>query len=97
MGRALALALSDQDRIELEHLQRASTAPAGLVRRARAVLLLASGLSGVAVAERTGYSPVQVSRIRTRFAAEGVTVRLNVSLAERVPSLAVTVICAEPE
>jgi transposase len=73
MARALAIALSDQDRIELEHLQRASTAPAGLVRRARAVLLMASGLSGVAVAERTGYSPVQVSRIRTRFAAEGVT------------------------
>src|SRR6266545_7562669 len=68
---ALAIALSDQDRSELEHLQRASAGPAGLARRARAVLLMAGGASGVTVAERTGYTPVQVSRIRHRFAREG--------------------------
>jgi transposase len=68
---ALAIVLGDADRSELERLQRASAARAGPARRARAVLLIAQGLSGVAVAERTGYTPVQVSRIRHRFALEG--------------------------
>lgn len=71
MARARAITLSDEDRAELERLQRATSAPAGVARRARAVLLMDSGLSGVAVAERTGYTTVQVSRIRQRFAAEG--------------------------
>jgi transposase len=68
---ALAITLRDKDRSELERLQRASVAPAGLARRARAVLLLADGASGVEAASRTGYSPVQVSRIRHRFAEGG--------------------------
>ncbi|HAL25876.1 MAG TPA: IS630 family transposase, partial [Chloroflexi bacterium] len=68
---ALSLTLSESDRAELERLQRASAGPAGLARRARAVLLIAAGRSGVEVAERTGYTPVQVSRIRHRFAHEG--------------------------
>lgn len=68
---ALALTLSESDRGELERLQRASAGPAGRARRARAVLLIAKGHSGVEVAERTGYTPVQVSRIRHRFAQEG--------------------------
>ena len=45
---------------------------AGLSRRARAVLLMAQGLSGVEVARRTGYTVVQVSRLRRRFAEGGV-------------------------
>jgi transposase len=68
---ARELNLSPADRGELQRLQRASAAPAGVARRARAVLLMAAGQSGVAVAERTGYTPVQISRIRARFAAEG--------------------------
>jgi transposase len=68
---ALAIVLSDADRQELERLQRASATRAGVARRARAVLLMANGMGGVAVAERTGYTPVQVSRIRHRFAEEG--------------------------
>ncbi len=68
---ALAIVLGEADRRELERLQRASAGPAGLARRARTVLLIADGLDGVAVAERTGYTPVQVSRIRHRFAREG--------------------------
>lgn len=68
---ALAIVLSDQDRRELGRLQRASAGSAGLARRARAVLLIADGLGGVEVAERTGYTPVQVSRIRHRFGREG--------------------------
>ena len=68
---ALAITLSEADRRVLERLQRASAGPAGIARRARAVLLIADGLGGVQIAERTGYTPVQVSRIRHRFATEG--------------------------
>jgi transposase len=66
------ISLSDADRGELERLQRAPSAPAGLSRRARAVLLMAQGLTGVEIAERVGYTVVQVSRLRRRFAEEGV-------------------------
>lgn len=59
------------DRLELERLQRASSTRAGLSRRARAVLLMAQGRSGVEIAERIGYTVIQVSRIRRRFAEEG--------------------------
>ena len=68
---ALAIVLRAADRSGLERLQRAAAGPAGLARRARVVLLIADGLGGVQVAERTGYTPVQVSRIRHRFAREG--------------------------
>jgi transposase len=59
------------DRRELERLQRASSTRAGLSRRARAVLLMAQGRSGVEIAERIGYTVIQVSRIRRRFAEGG--------------------------
>ena len=60
------------DRAALERLQRAPSTPAGLSRRARAVLLMAQGVSGVEIAERIGYTVVQVSRIRRRYAGSGV-------------------------
>lgn len=66
------ISVSAVDRAELERLQRAPTTPAGLSRRARAVLLMAQGVSGVEVAERIGYTVVQVSRIRRRYAQGGV-------------------------
>jgi transposase len=65
------IAVSAADRAELERLHRASSTPVGLSRRARAVLLMSQGLSGVDVAERIGYTVVQVSRIRRRFAEGG--------------------------
>jgi transposase len=55
----------------LEHLQRLPTAPAGLVRRARAVLLIAQDMAGTAIARQTGYTAVRVSRIRRHFAEAG--------------------------
>src|SRR5215831_7068827 len=60
------------DRMELERLHRASSTPAGLSRRARAILLMAHGVSGAEIAERIGYTVVQVSRIRRRYANGGV-------------------------
>jgi transposase len=65
------IVLTAEERSELERLRRASGVPAGLHRRARAVLLMAEEVPGVEVARRTGYTPVQISRIRHRFADEG--------------------------
>lgn len=66
-----AIIVSDSDRLELERLQRSPTAPAGVVRRARAVLLMAAALPGAEIARQVGYTAVQVSRIRRRFAEAG--------------------------
>jgi transposase len=66
------ITVSPAERAELERLQRIPSTPAGLSRRARAVLLMAQGVSGVEIAERVGYTVVQVSRIRRRYAAGGV-------------------------
>ena len=66
------IVVSAADQAELERLDRASSTPAGLSRRVRAVLLMAQGVSGVQIAERIGYTVVQVSRIRRRFAETGV-------------------------
>jgi transposase len=70
-NRVRPIVVTEADRAELERLQRASAARAGLSRRARAVLLMSHGLSGVEIAERIGYTVVQVSRIRRRFAEGG--------------------------
>jgi len=66
------IALDRDVRLELERLQRSPSTPSGLGRRARAVLLMAQDVSGAEVARMTGYTPVQVSRIRRRFAEEGI-------------------------
>ena len=66
------IVVSAAERAALERLQRAPSTPAGLSRRARAVLLMAQGVSGVEIAERIGYTVVQVSRIRRRYAGSGV-------------------------
>ena len=76
-----SIEVSAADRAELERLQRASSTPAGHSRRARAVLLMTQGLTHVEIAERIGYTVVQVSRIRRRFAEGGVA-----SLRERPKS-----------
>jgi transposase len=71
-NRVRPITVSEADRRELERLQRSPSAPAGLMRRARAVLLMAAGVAGVEIAERTGYTVVQISRLRRRFAEQGV-------------------------
>lgn len=71
-NHARSIALADTDRLELERLQRSPSTPAGLCRRARAVLLMAREVSGAEIARLTGYTPVQISRIRRRFAEEGI-------------------------
>jgi len=80
-NHARSFSLQAFDREELERLQRSSVCPAGLSRRARAVLLLASEVPGAEVARLTGYTAVQISRIRRRFAEEGLA-----GLSERARS-----------
>src|SRR3954453_17002007 len=69
---AAALALTDADREELERLTRSSSVRAGLVQRARIVLLAADGLSNTAIAERVGVSRPTVISWRDRYQARGV-------------------------
>src|SRR2546425_6676896 len=71
-NRVRPIAVSAADRHELERLHRAPSTPSGLSRRARAVLLMVQGMSGVAIAERVGYTGFQVSRLPRRSADHGV-------------------------
>ena len=71
-NHVLPIRVSPAEQVALERLQRAPSTPAGLSRRARAVLLMAQGVSGVEIAERIGYTVVQVSRIRRRYVDGGV-------------------------
>ena len=56
-NHARVVELLDEERQELERLLRSQTSASGLVRRARAVLLMADGESGAQVARLTGYTP----------------------------------------
>jgi len=77
----------EADRAELERLQRSTSVPAGLSRRARVVLLLADKISGAAVARMTGYTVVQVSRLRRRFVEEGLAGLGDKPRSGRPPSI----------
>src|SRR6267154_245705 len=81
------IALVPADREELERLQRSPSAPAGVSRRARAVLLMAGEMAGTEVARLTGYTPVQVSRIRRRFAEDGLAGLTDKPRSGRPPRL----------
>lgn len=78
MGHAIEISLTEKQRRELEALVARPSEAAGLVRRARVVLLGDRGLSGREIAIRLDLSPEHVSVIRSRFRAQGV-----VGLAER--------------
>src|SRR5438552_17179753 len=70
-NRVRPIVVSEAERRELERLQRSPSTAAGLSRRARGVLLMAQGVPGVEIADRTGYTVVQISRVRRRFAEHG--------------------------
>src|SRR5881296_769724 len=82
-----SIVLLDAARQELEQLHRACSTPAGLSRRARAVLLLAAGHRLVEVALRTGYTRMQVHRLRARFLEAGVAGLLDRPRAGRPPTI----------
>jgi transposase len=56
----------------LEALVARASAPAGVVRRARVILLSGAGVGAAEIAARLDLSPEAVSRIRRRFVREGV-------------------------
>jgi len=86
-NHARSIELVAADRMELERLQRSPSSPAGLSRRARAVLLMADEVTGAEVARLTGYTPIQVSRIRRRFAEEGIAGLTDRPRSGRPPQL----------
>ena len=73
-GRKLSFSvvLSDDQRAELEHWLRSSTMPAGLVTRARAIVLLADGMPLKDVVVRCDLAPRIVRKWARRFIAEGI-------------------------
>lgn len=72
MGRVHVIKLTKRQRHDLEAIVARRSNPAGMVRRARVVLLSAAGESGVSIAEKLDLSVVSVSRIRRRFVDGGV-------------------------
>jgi transposase len=79
--------LGEADRAELERLRRSSSVAAGLSRRARVVLLMADNVSNAEIARMTGYTVVQVSRLRRRFAEEGIAGLRDRPRTGRPPSI----------
>src|SRR3954464_8075220 len=67
---APGLVLHEGDRERLQALIRSSTAPAGLVQRARIVLLAADGESNTAIADKVGVSRPTVLSWRERYRAK---------------------------
>jgi putative transposase len=65
------LTVRPDTRAELASMARARSLPAGLVQRARIVLLCAEGLDNTTVAERIGVSRQTVGRWRERFRLQG--------------------------
>jgi transposase len=86
-NQARPIGLAESDRRELERLQRSPSTPAGLSRRARAVLLMVQDVTGTEIARLTGYTPVQISRIRRRFSEQGVAGLLDKPRSGRPPRL----------
>jgi transposase len=67
MRRSLVIKLSRKQRQALEQIVNRGANPAGMVRRARVVLLSAAGHPAAVIAERLDLSGEAVSRIRRRF------------------------------
>jgi len=72
MGVIRRIAVSDEDRVELERIVRATSSEVGLVERARIVLAAAEGLKALDICERVGCSEPTVTKWRSRYAEQGV-------------------------
>jgi DNA-binding CsgD family transcriptional regulator len=64
------LAITDEERAELQRRVRAHTAPQRAAKRARIVLLAADGLPNRQIAPMVGMNQHTVAQWRRRFAAE---------------------------
>ena len=72
MSVAAALVLRPGDGARLRALTRSSTAPAGVVQRARIVLLAADGMANAAIGRQVGASTPTVLAWRNRYDAGGI-------------------------
>jgi transposase len=72
MSVAAALVLRPGDGARLRELTRSSTAPAGVVQRARIVLLAADGMANAAIGRQLGVSTPTVLAWRNRYDAGGI-------------------------
>lgn len=72
MRRSHVIKLTAKQRQSLEKIVGRVSNPAGVVRRARVVLLSAAGVRASAIAERLELSAEAVSRIRRRFLKTGI-------------------------
>jgi transposase len=72
MGRTIGMNVTAKQRRELEAIISRASEAAGLVRRARVVLLSTDGVPGLEIARRLDLTPEAVSRIRARFRSGGV-------------------------
>jgi putative transposase len=70
--KARQLNVTAADRAQLESIVRSQSLPAGLVRRARMVLLMVAGEPNSAVARRFGVSRPTVSQWRKRYSERGI-------------------------
>src|SRR5258708_19508277 len=85
MGRPkAALVLNPQQRERLESLASSRSLPAGLVRRARIILLSAAGKTNMQIAPQMGLTNATVGNWRRRFLEEDF-VRLPYQLPPRPP------------
>lgn len=73
MGRpAKALAVSTEERLQLESIARSQSLPAGIVKRAQMVLRMADGESNTNVARRYRVSRPTVTMWRSRYRERGI-------------------------
>jgi transposase len=72
MPLTVAMDVPDSDRAELSRWLRAPSMPAGLVQRARIVLLAADGAGTNEIVSRVGVSKPTVIAWKKRYAAEGI-------------------------
>ena len=79
----LRVRLTRKQQEQLQTLIARPSAPAGVVRRARVILLSAAGASGIDIAVQLDLSPESVSRIRRRFVQAGVAGLLDQPKAGR--------------
>ena len=70
-GVGKRIEISDEDRVELERIVRASSSEVRMVERARIVLAAGEGLSTAQIAERVGCGERTVKKWRPRYARHG--------------------------
>jgi transposase len=87
MSVAAPLVMREGDRSRLEALTRSSSVRAGLVSRARIVLLAAQGLPNAEIARRTGTSRPTVVDWRARYDAGGISALHDQPRSGRPPEI----------